>query len=111
MTWAVQDSAAPLSREVRISGEAHKLLGCLANQLDDLVLEIAQDLATKAQGAGAPFLRITEHDVMQASTMVFDAIRQAVHAQQMPADALQAVNQMATCLQKNYHGAACGEPH
>jgi hypothetical protein len=86
------------------SSEALELLGCFYNGIDDLVYQIAEDVARAREGASRAAdrpVQIEVADVKQAGDKVLAALRDMVKMGTLPADAGPALDAMKTCFETN----------
>jgi uncharacterized protein YqfA (UPF0365 family) len=82
--------------ETRISKEASALLDCCLTGLDQVVYDVAEQIAR--QRSSIVPLRIEAADVQTAASLVMDAIRTQVHKKMLPEAAGEAMGGMESCL-------------
>lgn len=78
-----------------VSSDALELLDCFHSGLEDIVYEIAEDLAKKRKGTPekAP-IQIEATDVVTAGNMVLDAIKHLAESGQISNEVVSAVEEM-----------------
>lgn len=85
-----------------ISSEAMSLLDCFVSGLDEVVYEIAEELAKERMGNAAEdaVIQIEPEDVKKAAHVVMEAIREQLNREDLPKTAKQAVEGMYDCLKR-----------
>ncbi len=84
-----------------ISSDGVRLLDCFVDGLDDVVYEMAEELAKKrAAGQTAPgeVARIEAEDIRSAGRIVLDHLRQLVREGKLPADLERALDDAERCF-------------
>ena len=88
------------ANESVISSEAYSLLDCFVEGLDDVVYEIAEEIARERTGIQAPRrpVRIEAEDVKQAAARVVSFLQELVKSGRAPAGLGDVLERLTLCL-------------
>lgn len=96
-------TANHLEDNITVSSKAVELLGCFADELDTVILEMAQDVARtrlgQAEKSDEP-IEIEADDVKAAAGAMLSALKERIEQGRLPQHLKEAVDAFEKCFQR-----------
>jgi hypothetical protein len=81
----------------RISGEGLELLDCFVSGLDDMIYELAEEIAKKRDPSSSEVVQIEAEDVRNAAELVYGHLRSLVKTGKLPETIESVIGSMERC--------------
>ncbi len=92
-------TANSIHADTSISNEAYELLGCFVDGFDDIVYDIATQMARERCGESVEPVAIEVEDIRAAADAVMNAIRTQIASGKFPIHLEKSIEEMVECCE------------